>query len=186
MTTSLSFPERWPLALCVVAALAAGGCSGSAPNLGVLGGSGAIGYSGGNIVAPNGYSESSLGPNQYRVRATGYAETSRADLEALATVRAADIGQSLNLGYFRVDAVNETINCGGKKLMGGKEQNEVRIQARRIVELDVTYGKDAPDTTWRSSRETFAAMRPQLDTASGTALAPETAKAEVAGKCGGA
>ena len=170
-------------AITVVLALA--GCGGSiSPGTGSLSGGNAITYQPSNAVFPNGYSETMLGPDKYRVRAIGDAGQSRAVLEKLAVLRAADIGQNMNLKYFKVDSVSENLTCGSKKTISGRDPKELVIKSKRMVDVDVSYAKDATDPQWLASKDAFPVLRGELDALAASDPGSEAARAEVAAKCG--
>jgi cytochrome c551/c552 len=132
-----------------------------------MGAAGPVGYQASNAIAPNGFSESDLGPNRTRVRATGNLENSRAELEKLAMARAAEIGAGQHLKYVHVDAVAENIACGGKKTVG-PSLNQVNIRHKRTVDVDVTFAKEAADASWLNTKESFPLFQGEL-----AALAPQ-------------
>ncbi len=183
-TLVLKISHGLAAALAVSCAIAFSGCGATSSSVGSLAQTGAIGYSASNMVVPNGYSEVSIGPDQYRIRATGFVENSRPELEKLATVRAADLAKSQNLKYFRIAGISENIVCGTKTTIGGKESREVVIKARRTVDLDVTFAKVAADATWQDSHQVFDTVRPELDAQSPLPASPEAAREEVRQKCG--
>ncbi|MDX2309489.1 MAG: hypothetical protein NW216_14710 [Hyphomicrobium sp.] len=163
------------------------GCGATLNNgqTGALTGGSAISYQASNVVFPNGYSEAAVGPDKYRVRATGDMRQSRAALEKLAMTRAADIGQSMNQKYFRVDAVSENVICGRRK-SSGRDAQEIVIKPKRTVDLEVSFAKEQVDPSWLASKESFALMRGELDTLGAPDVPPEAISSELAMKCGGA
>jgi hypothetical protein len=170
--------------ICILAATLVAGCAGNGGTVGSIGGGSTVSYTASNAIAPNGYSEAILGPGQYRIRATGDGSHSRAALEKLAMVRAADLAQQQHTKFFRIDAVNENITCGHKKTVSGRETKELVSRSKRMVDIDVTFAKEAADPAWVNGKDAFPILRGELDSAGGDAATSEAAKTEMQAKCG--
>ncbi len=163
-------------------ALSLFGCSPGSGGLGNLG-AGPLPYQHANVLMPTGYSESLIGPDRYRIEVKGPVGTPRQRMEAIASTRAAEIGATANLRYFKIEGVQHTTSCrsytrGGKP--GAIGTGERKTIAYEILTADVAYAKEPADPAYLESKPAFEKYRAELD--QGQAASP--ALAASAATCG--
>ncbi|MGE0022870.1 MAG: hypothetical protein AB7S70_04470 [Hyphomicrobium sp.] len=158
---------RFASAGAALALLTAAGCAGGGGALtGSLGaiGPGTVGYEPSNIMAKSGYSETVIAPDRYRIQIRGpAATTSRERLEKIAAARAAEIGRTGRLGYFRLEGAQIGMECekfrsGGKYNTGEKG----RALAYAVLTVEAAYSKQATDQSFQNSKN-FDALRAAVD-----------------------
>jgi hypothetical protein len=160
--------KRWVIALAAIdaAALALAGCSGGGlPGAGLGGGGGPLPYQYSNAMMPQGYSESVIGPDRYRIEVRGPVNTPRERLEKIATTRAAEIGKDNRLGFFKIDGVQQTNHCQKYTAGGGRGGNgaEQKRSAYTVFTADVSYTRTPPDTSYIEAKPAFEQYRAALD-----------------------
>lgn len=155
-------------ALALLLPVAAGGCSGS---LGLAGDIAA--YAPANAILPVGYSQMPIDEQHYQVSAAGTESTPGERVEKIAMARAAEIGVAQRLHYFKVTNVSRGIKCTKKK-QGSAKVVELPASYRPTVTLDVVYAKTPLDADFRSSADTFAQLKSEIDS---EVVAPEAAAA---------
>ncbi|AHB50112.1 hypothetical protein W911_08300 [Hyphomicrobium nitrativorans NL23] len=139
-------------------------CSAGNDGIGAVGSLGlpaSVPYQHSNAIAPAGFRESQLAPNQYRIEVTGSANASQARLEKIAATRAAEIGRDNRLRYFKLDNLQHTTRCTPKRsTYRGGGHGELNY---RVLTADVAYAPTPPDATYLESRRAFDQLRAELD-----------------------
>jgi hypothetical protein len=164
-------------AAAVLAALAMAGCSSGPGGLGT----GPLPYQHSNF-GQGGYSESLIGPDRYRIEVKGPPTTSRARLEKIAAVRAAEIGRDNRLGFFKIDGVQHGTHC--QKVNPGPRAPAAsgpKTLSYAILTADVSYAKTPPDPSYRDSRLSFDPLRAELEQDAALSAPADAA----AGQCAG-
>jgi len=167
----------WALraAFAASAALLLAGCAGGLSMSGTT-----TSYSASNAMMPVGYSETTIDPTHYEVKASGTERTPKERVEKIALARAAEIGVEQRLKYFKVAGVAHGVACGAKKRT---KDGEIPPSYHPTVVLDVYYSKNqAPD--FRPSAETFAQVKAELEPDTTTPEAKAAAAAQVRAECG--
>lgn len=153
-------------------------CSGGAPLLG----GGLAPYQPSNSFMPVGYSEEIVGPDQYRVRASGTDTTPYERVEKIATARAAEIGAGMRKDYFKITGVRRDFACSKKK--EGYKVPDTAASARPTVSIDVVYSTTAGDAQFLSSKDTFARLSAELLSDTYPEETQQAAARDVRAKCG--
>jgi hypothetical protein len=150
-------------------ALLLAGCSGNgigATGIGAIGTPGPLPYQYASAFAPNGYSESLLGEDRYRIEVKGPLGTPRERMEKIAHTRAAEIARDAKHKYFKVESVQVATSCksyvtGGKPgSMGSGEKKRI---SQTILTADVTYAAAPADPGFVETRGAFERLRAELD-----------------------
>lgn len=148
-------------AVSAALALALAGCASGFESIAT----GPLAYQHANLISQAGYSESQIGPDRYRVRVKGPANTPRERMEKIAATRAAEIGKDNKLGYFKVESVEHKTECEtfkpGPKAPGSTSAPKTLAYA--VTTADVSYAKSPPDPTYLEARTSFDQFRAELD-----------------------
>jgi hypothetical protein len=161
-----------------LAALALAGCSQGIGGVGGLGlGGGQLPYQASNAIAPSGYSESMIAPDRYRIEVKGPMGTPPERMQKIAATRAAEIGKDMNLGYFKIDGVQQGTIC--QKYTAGS-QNGTKTTAKKqlqysVLTADVTYAKQPLDASYVQAKPAFDQYRAELDLPQAGGLPPDAA-----------
>lgn len=167
-------PRSRFLALAVILTsakmLALAGCSSGGPSAnlgtspGLFGNQAKVSYAPSSAFSPYGHSVAALGGDRYKIVVGGHPTTPKPYLEKMATVRAAEFGKQQNLKYFRVETVAHAEHCSPASKGRNKKPGHGEVRHSSVTTV-VSFAKNQPpDTSYRNSRETFAQLRPQLDT----------------------
>lgn len=166
-------PRTGAALAAVSVALALSGCTGG---VGSLGGA-PLPYQHANAFVSQGYSETLIGPDRYRIEVKGPATTPRARMEKIAATRAAEIGRDHKLGFFKIDNVQHTTSC--KRYTGGGQRGGTGLQERTlavaVLTAEVSYAKTPPDAGYVEAKSAFDQYRAELDQPEAGGLPPETA-----------
>lgn len=165
-----------------IAAISLGGCGSTADLLGSAGGGGVTGYTASNALIPVGYNSKEVDATHYMVSATGTAATPPSRLEKIATMRAAEIGKDLKLGFFKVEKTEPSVTCG-KKVDGYKSQGGAQTDYAQVV-LSVVYAPAPADATYQPTGPTFDRLGSELQTDVVPPEARASASQAVAAACG--
>jgi hypothetical protein len=172
------FACAWQTGFAAAALLLLAGCAGGMPALGGA----TTAYSASNAILPIGYSETTIDATHYEVKASGSEQTSRERIEKIALARAAEIGVEQRLPYFKVAAVTHGAACS-KKTRGGPKVGDSPATSHPTVVLDVYYSK-TPLPDHRSSADTFAQVKAELDADVSPPEAQAAAAAQIRAECG--
>ncbi len=167
------------LAVTALLSACAGGSGGG--GLGLLPSGMVAGYEPANAILPVGYSDQAVDDTHYRVRAHGNERTSRDRLEKIALTRAAQIGVDNHLPYFKVTSSSTSIECGKKT--DSYKAGSTPASIHPMLTYEVAYSKTpAPDM--RSSADTFAQAKADLDADNPTPEARAAATQDAKARCG--
>ena len=177
----MSSPRRnGPLILLAAATPLLAACTGGGLD-GLTGGGMVAGYEPANAVLPVGYSDAQIDDTHYKVRAHGTERTPPDRLEKIALVRAAEIGVANRLPYFKVTASTPSIDCGKKR--DSYKAGSTAASLHPMLTLEVSYSK-TPLPDHRSSEDTFAQMKAELDADSPAPEARAAATQDTRARCG--
>lgn len=148
------------IATGLLSALTLAACSGGGVGLGT----GSLPYQSSNAIMPQGYSESQIGPDRYRIDVKGPLNTPRERLEKIAATRAAEIGKDNRLGYFKIENVQQTNHCK-RYIEGGQRgsNTQEKVSAYTMLTAEVSYSKQPGDPAYLDSRQAFDQYRAELD-----------------------
>lgn len=158
-----------------LAALVLAGCSSAGVGgLGGLGGN-ALPYQASNAIMPSGYSESQIGPDRYRIEVKGPIGTPPERMQKVAATRAAEIGAENNLGYFKIEGIQQSTYCknyiaGGQRGGTGTEERKLRYA---VLTADVSYSKQPLDASYVQAKPAFEQYRAELDLPQAGGLPPD-------------
>ena len=136
-----------------------GGCGAS---LGDLTTASVTNYQAANMFAPAGYTISNNPDGSMHVTAAGSPGTPSDRLEKIALAAAADYGIAQRHKTFTATPPQTTFKCGKTKATEKGNQISIKPLDLRVVEIDVTYGRDGLAPAARSTRETADALKAQI------------------------
>ena len=160
----------------MLAAMQLSGCSPS-----TLASASIASYTQSNAVIAAGYSEKQLDATHYEVRANGTEATPREHVQRIAMARAAEIGITERLPYFKVVNVTHGYVCTPKRAF---QKGSVEASRYPPVSLDVVYARKASGPDFLKASDTFPQLKAEID---GAAVAPEATTAaleEIRAQCG--
>ncbi len=153
------------LTIAALSLTSLGGCSSGGGGITGALAPGPLPYQYANAMMPQGYSESQIAPDRYRIDVKGPINTPRDRLEKIAATRAAEIGKENRLGYFKIDGVQQAVKC--EKYSTGTQRGgtgtEKKVSAYTILTAEVSYTKSPPDTSYVDSKTAFDQYRAELD-----------------------
>ncbi|MGQ0457574.1 MAG: hypothetical protein ACT4OU_10985 [Hyphomicrobium sp.] len=164
----------------VCAALAACG----ADLAGNLTGAPITGYEASNVISPTGHSVAAYGDGRFRITATGSSTTPKARVEKIALARAAEYGVESGHKFFKTDAPRHSILCGKKQTSERGQTVNLPARGYAVVQVDVSYAKDAADPTYRATKETAEILKAEIAAEQPAPEAQAEIKAAVGAQCG--
>lgn len=142
------------------------------------------GYEASSAFAPTGHSVAAIGEGRFRITATGSATTPKARVEKIALARAAEYGAESGHKFFRADAPQHSILCGKKQTSERGQTVKLAPRGYSVVQLDVSYAKDAADPTYRPTKEMAETLKAEIAADAPAPEAQAEIKAAVSAQCG--